>query len=351
MKVLIAAILAGGWSAGMAMPASAVILSKVAEPETAPPDTLTPAHRTYKEAIELTRKSADRTVKTFEPQVLRNDAATMDKFKSSGFFTEGVNDGNWKNQPRYFWTVGFWAGELRKLFAATDDPRYRALAATWTARLLGNGNKENHDAGFLNLYSSVLGYELSKNPEYKTGGLRAAARLKELFNPNIGLVSSWGPNGDDTIIDTMMNLQIWWWATRETGDPQWRVLGLKHSLRSADGLIKADGSVSQSVHYNPGDDRQEFTSSNILTSFPNETAMYAKAFTPAYQGYAAQELTKDPERAEMYRREGKRITQTLIDGYLSSEGVLRHGCGTRPHDGQLIYGDYYLLETLTRLIQ
>jgi unsaturated chondroitin disaccharide hydrolase len=59
---------------------------------------------------------------------------------------------------------------------------------------------KKHGAGFLNLYSSVLGYELSKNPEYKARGLRAAERLTVLFNPNIGLVSSWGPNGDDTII-------------------------------------------------------------------------------------------------------------------------------------------------------
>ncbi|MDQ3255778.1 MAG: glycoside hydrolase family 88 protein, partial [Acidobacteriota bacterium] len=273
----------------IASPARVSMLSKEATSQSAPPDTLAPAtSKTYTQAVELILQQIDRTAQQWEPIISKAPGEAFDKYDGPGFFTEGDNQtGEWKSQKGYFWTGSFWVGELWKMYGRTKDEKYRRWAETWNARLLGKEMRQNHDTGFLNYYASVFGYQLTKDPKYRTSGLRGAERLKQHYNPTTNLASSWEVNGDDTIIDTMMNLQIWWWASKETGDPQWREMGLKHALRSAEWLVRPDGSVIQSVHYNPGDNRQEFSSHGVKVKVATTAKPGEQVFHHTHQGFPA----------------------------------------------------------------
>ncbi|HWR37421.1 MAG TPA: DUF4861 family protein [Clostridia bacterium] len=423
----------------MQRPVAVTVLSSTAKPQPAPSDTLNPAaSRTYKEAVELLRAEIDRTAAHWEP--IAASTPEFGKNKGLGFFNDGNNlTGEWMQRNGFFWTGSFWTGQLWKMYEHTKDAKYRRWAELWTSKLAGQESEQNHDVGFLYYYSTVAGYQQTGNAGLRSSGLRAAERLEKLYNPQTQMIAAWNPDGDDSIIDTMMNLQILWWAARES-DAKWRDIGLKHALRSAEWLIRPDGSAIQSVHYNPGDNRQVLhlhgSGADAPLKFPNSTAPGEVLFTHTHQGFAADtawsrgtawalygfataasetkdsrllataekvaafvlenlpedgvpwydyhdegvrfrnrdtsaaalnaggllrlsQITTDPQRARMYRQESERITQSLIDRYLTPvakddrtpPGVLRHGSGTRPQDGMLIYGQYYLLETLLALEQ
>jgi unsaturated chondroitin disaccharide hydrolase len=419
--------------ASLTQPAKITLLSTSATPQSAPPDTLTfGGSKTYAQAIELMRQSVNRSAHKWEPIVSAARPEEVVMRAGGGFFTEGDNQtGEWKEQKGYSWTGGFWISELWQLYDRTKDKRYKKWAELWHSRIIDKEAGIHHDTGFMYFYTSALAHRITKDPKYRASALRAAERLKQLYNPTTELIASWEANGDDTIIDTMMNLQIWWWATKDTGDPQWREMGLKHALRSAELFVRRDGSVIQSVHYNPGDNRQEFTPTRGTLGVPNDSKPGRPVYYHTHQGFAADTAwargtawglygftvayaeTKDPRllstaervagfvldrlpedgvpwydffdegvhfrirdtsaaaliagallqlservadggRATLYRREGERIVQSVIDRYLTPvvardttpAGVLRHGSSTRPNDGMTIYGDYYLLETL-----
>ena len=426
----------------MGSPARIQILSNGASPELAPADTLARhKSKTVEQALGFLRQEIDRTATTWAPILLSTPEPITTK-NGQGFFTEADNKtGEWQRQNGFFWTGSFWVGELWQMYATTHDEKYRRWAEMWGSKLIGQEAQENHDAGFINYYSAALGYDLTKDGALEASAMRGAARLEQLFNPKTQLIASWSVGGDDTIIDTMMNLQLLWWASDKSGDEKWRDIGKKHARRSEEWLVRPDGSVFQSVHYNPGSNQQDFqlhggASQDTQLQLLNSTAPGEWVFKHTHQGYGPDTtwsrgqawatygfsvaylethepsllttaeriadyaidnlpadsvpwydfddqgvhfrnrdtsaaailagglfrlstVTPDVARAKKYREAGERIVQSLIDNYLTPvgdddltpPGLLRHGCGLRPNDAALIYGQYYLLEDLLWLKQ
>src|SRR5205814_1267626 len=142
-------------------PVAVKVLSTAAKVQSAPSDTLNPAQaKTYEQAISLLRAEVDRTAQKWEPIV---SATAPEDFKANagaGFFVDGNNQtGEWEKRNGYFWTGGFWVGELWKLYSSTKDEKYRRWAELWNSRLIGKEPNQNHDAGFLYFYSSAQGFD------------------------------------------------------------------------------------------------------------------------------------------------------------------------------------------------
>jgi unsaturated chondroitin disaccharide hydrolase len=274
----------------MEQPTTFQILPSPTSTEPAPADTLVRHEtKTIEQALGFLRQAIDRTATTWEP-ILRATPEPITAKTGQGFFTEGDNQsGDWQKQNGYFWTGSFWVGELWQLYGTTREEKYRKWAELWGSKFVGQESQENHDAGFLNYYSGALGYDLTHDDVLRASAIRGAERLEQLFNPKTQLIASWNVDGDDTIIDTMMNLQLLWWASDTTGDEKWRDIGRKHALRTAEWFVRPDGSVFQSVHYNPGSNQQEFQlhggGRDVELKLENSAAAGEWVFAHTHQGY------------------------------------------------------------------
>jgi unsaturated chondroitin disaccharide hydrolase len=272
-------------------PPTVRLLSTRPQAQSAPPDTLRlSGTRTYLQAIQLLNEEINRTAEKWAPISSASNPSIFAANSGDGFFTEADEQtGEWHPQRGFFWTGGFRTGELWKMFAFTHEDKYRKWAELWTSRLVGHEVEQNHDTGFLYFYSAVPGYELTRDVKLRESAIRAANHLQEMCNPVAQLIPAWSADGDDTIIDCMMSLQILWWASNETGDPKWREIALKHAQRTADCFVRDDGSAVQSVHYNPGDNRQHFHlrgggDSDLVPR--NHAAPGERVFSHTHQGYA-----------------------------------------------------------------
>jgi unsaturated chondroitin disaccharide hydrolase len=415
-------------------PGVVTILSREAAPQPAPPSTLAPARaKTFREAIDLLRQSSEVTAEKWLPRLQREGNA-IERSAGDGYFMEAdAETGEWKGRDGYNWTGSFWVAMLWRFYDLTRDARFRTWAEAWNAPMLGQEPTQNHDTGFLNFYGSAQSYARTKQAKYKESVLRSAARLEQLFHPEVGLIST-VHDGNDTIMDTMINLEVLWWAAKETGQPKWRDIGRWHAQKALEWLVRGDGSIFQSVHYRLGDAAHIRLSAGRDYPLPATVKRGDWAFKHTHQGFAADtswsrgtawalygfarayqetgepafldaarrvaafvmdrlpddhvpwydyfdegvlyrnrdtsaaainaagllrlaEAVADKKAAKVYRDEARATVQSLIDRYLTPvaagdkapPGYLRHGCGTSPQDGPLIFGHYYLLEALMQL--
>lgn len=327
----------------------------------------------------------------------------------------------WSLSPvsRGLWIEGFWPGILWYAYEYTGDERleHEADAYTRPLSIVAEGPAYDHDIGFITLCSFGNGYRLTGNEYYRQVLLDAANSLAGLFNPAVGTILSWPRNvewlgGHNTILDNMMNLELLFWASGQTGDDRYAAIARTHADTTMKYNFREDGTSYHVAVYDPESGRHlrscthqgyaddsmwargqawsiygytmcyRFTHERRYLDFackvadayllrlPEDAVPYwdfddpaipdapRDASAAAIVSSALIELSgyAEAETGARYLEAARKMLRTLDADYRGGEACtafLRHSTGHRPAgteiDYSIIYADYYYIEALLRL--
>ena len=158
------------------------------------------------------------------------------------------------------WVGGFWSGQLWLAYDETKDPVFANAARAqqpYFFERLDRPESHDHDLGFLYSLSLVAAYQLAGDTAARAGALRAADSLAKRYNPDGRYILAWNDWGDGSdhrsrsIIDSMENLGLLFWAAKEMDDTHYQDIALAHAHTTADHMVRADGSSYHSFNFDP----------------------------------------------------------------------------------------------------
>lgn len=152
------------------------------------------------------------------------------------------------------WCSGFFPGELWYMYEHTKNDYWKQKAeefTTFVEREKTNGG--THDMGFKVYCSFGNGYRITGNKKYKDILLQSAATLITRYKEKVGCIRSWDHNTDKwqcpVIIDNMMNLELLYWAFKESGDSIYYNIAVNHAHTTMKNHFRADCSSYHVVDY------------------------------------------------------------------------------------------------------
>jgi unsaturated chondroitin disaccharide hydrolase len=151
------------------------------------------------------------------------------------------------------WSNGFFIGQLLCMYQLDGNPWWieeadRHIDALKIYRHRG----DFQDIGYILYYSYALGYTITGNSHYRDIALEGADSLFEAMMEGGYLKCKWLEDGEHYAgIDSLMNIQLWLWAYRETGIAAYRESALRcirHAIRV---LVRPDGATYEYVRVDP----------------------------------------------------------------------------------------------------
>jgi unsaturated chondroitin disaccharide hydrolase len=156
--------------------------------------------------------------------------------------------------PSRDWTSGFFAGNLWQTFELTGNSFWKTAAIKATESLeKEKTNGKTHDMGFKMFCSYGHAWRLTKDSKYRDVLLESARTLITRFNPTVGCIRSWDHSRElwkfPVIIDNLMNLELLFWAFKQTGDSVFYKVAVSHADTTLKNHFRKDYSSYHVVDY------------------------------------------------------------------------------------------------------
>lgn len=318
------------------------------------------------------------------------------------------------------WTTSFWPGMLWLAYDLSGEEKFRRAAVShvdsFADRVAQGIDLDTHDLGFLYTLSCVLAWRRTGDKRARTAALSAADHLMSRFLEPAGIIQAWGDLQDPrqrgrTIIDSLMNTPLLFWASEVTGDPRYADAAHRHTTQLRDHILRPDNTTFHTFFWDAvtgeplrGETEQghahdscwargqawgiygfalnhRYTGDPTFLEAARRCAKYFLAHLPAdnvpYWDLAFTDGSgeeRDSSAAAIavcglrelsafcpesgYDGAARRILGSLMDGYSTahhpeSNALILHGVYDKPKsagvDEGTLWGDYFYLEALARV--
>ena len=226
-----------------------------------------------KEKIELINKERFATVEEISKAKLERAAElAIDKIEKNlsrfagGFTSPATNNLRYEPSKNNDWVNGMHTGQYWLAYELTGNIKFRHAAEnhlkSFQERFENKVALSDHDVGFLYVPSCVAAYKLTGNEEARKLALDAAKHLYDFsFSEKGGFIIR--VNGHNpkrysdyrTMMDTLMNISLFLWAHRETGEEKYLNAAIAQYRTTIQYLVRSDASTFHHYQFDPDTDQ------------------------------------------------------------------------------------------------
>lgn len=165
-------------------------------------------------------------------------------------------DGQLETSNEYWWTSGFFPGQLWYMYEFSGDENMKNKAELFLKRIENQQYvTDSHDVGFIIFCSFGNAYRITQNEVYLPVIENAAKSLSTRFSPLTQTICSWNRASWNNqwqyavIIDNMMNLELLEWSAHKFNEPRFAEIAQSHTNTTMANHFRLDGSSFHVVSY------------------------------------------------------------------------------------------------------